>query len=180
MNVEPGKIPGILVLTPKVFGDDRGAFFESYNKRAFASHGIDADFVQDNVSTSVRGVLRGLHYQLGKPQGKLVRAVTGEVWDVVVDVRRGSPTFGKWEAFTLSAENHRMLWVPVGFAHGFVVTSDAAIVHYKATDYWYPQGERTVIWNDPALGIPWPVTGEPGLSPKDRVGKKLAEAEVFE
>ena len=177
---EPGKLPGIVVVTPRIFGDDRGSFFEGYNKKAFEAAGILGDFVQDNVSSSKKNVLRGLHYQIPHAQGKLVRVVSGEIYDVVVDVRRGSPTFKKWEGVTLSGENKRSLWVPVGFAHGFVVTSENAQVHYKTTDYWFPQGERTIRWDDPEVGIAWPLDGEPLLSPKDRVGKRVSESEVFE
>jgi len=147
-------IPGLVILEPRVFGDERGFFFESYNRRAFReATGLDPDFVQDNHSRSARGVLRGLHYQVKRAQGKLVRVVAGEVWDAVVDLRRSSPTFGKWMGVTLSAANRRMLWVPEGFAHGFVVTSDAAEFLYKTTDYYAPEHERSLLWNDPALAI---------------------------
>jgi len=180
MNVITTEIPDLLIIEPKVFGDDRGFFFESFNARAFAEKtGVTDLFVQDNHSRSARGVLRGLHYQIKQPQGKLVRTVEGEVYDVVVDVRRSSPTFGKWFGVTLSAENKRQLWVPVGFAHGFVVTSDYAEVLYKTTDYWAPEYERSIRWNDPALGIDWLLSGEPLLSAKDKVGVLLADAEVF-
>jgi len=180
MNVITTEIPDLLIIEPKVFGDDRGFFFESFNARAFAEKtGVTDLFVQDNHSRSARGVLRGLHYQIKQPQGKLVRTVEGEVYDVVVDVRRSSPTFGKWFGVTLSAENKRQLWVPVGFAHGFVVTSDYAEVLYKTTDYWAPEYERSIRWNDPALGIDWILSGEPLLSAKDKVGVLLADAEVF-
>ncbi len=180
MNVIKTEIPDLLVIEPKVFGDDRGFFFESFNARDFAEKtGVTDLFVQDNHSRSAKGVLRGLHYQIKQPQGKLVRTVEGEVYDVVVDVRRSSPTFGKWFGVTLSAENKRQLWVPVGFAHGFVVTSDYAEVLYKTTDYWAPEYERSIRWNDPALAIDWLVGGEPLLSAKDKVGVLLAEAEVF-
>jgi dTDP-4-dehydrorhamnose 3,5-epimerase len=180
MNVEPGKLPHVLVIAPRVFADDRGAFFEAYNKVAFEKAGIRADFVQDNISFSRKNVVRGLHYQIQQPQGKLVRVLQGEVWDVIVDLRRRSPTFGKWEAVVLSGENKRTLWVPVGFAHGFVATTDNAQVHYKTTDYWLPAGERCIRWDDPELAIPWPLDGEAVLSPKDRLGKSIREAEVFE
>jgi len=180
MNVIETEIPDLLIIEPKVFGDDRGFFFESFNARAFAEQtGVQDSFVQDNHSRSAKGVLRGLHYQIQQPQGKLVRAVEGEIYDAVVDVRRSSPTFGKWFGLTLSAENKRQLWVPAGFAHGFVVTSDYAEVLYKTTDYWAPEHERSIIWNDPALGIDWPLDGEPLLSAKDKAGVPLAEAEVF-
>ena len=180
MNVIETEIPDLLIIEPKVFGDDRGFFFESFNARAFAEQtGVKESFVQDNHSRSAKGVLRGLHYQIQQPQGKLVRAVEGEIYDAVVDVRRSSPTFGKWFGITLSAENKRQLWVPAGFAHGFVVTSDYAEVLYKTTDYWAPEFERSIIWNDPALAIDWPLDGEPLLSAKDKAGVPLAEAEVF-
>ncbi|HHJ80234.1 MAG TPA: dTDP-4-dehydrorhamnose 3,5-epimerase [Candidatus Tenderia electrophaga] len=180
MNVIKTEIPDLLIIEPKVFGDERGFFFESFNARAFAEQtGVQDSFVQDNHSRSAKGVLRGLHYQIQQPQGKLVRVVEGEIYDVVVDVRRSSPTFGKRFGLTLSAEDKRQLWVPAGFAHGFVVTSDYAEVLYKTTDYWAPEYERSIIWNDPALGIDWPLDGEPLLSAKDKAGVPLAEAEVF-
>ena len=180
MNAIPTDIPGLTILEPRVFGDDRGFFFESYNRRAFReATGLDPDFVQDNHSRSARNVLRGLHYQVKQPQGKLVRVVAGEVWDVAVDLRRSSPTFGKWVGVTLSAANRRMLWVPEGFAHGFVVTSDSAEFLYKTTDYYAPEHERTLLWNDPALAIPWPLQGEPILKPRDAHGTPLAQAEAF-
>ena len=170
----------MLVIEPKVFGDARGFFFESWNRRDFARLvGRDVEFVQDNHSASARNVLRGLHYQLQRPQGKLVRVVAGEVFDVAVDLRRSSPTFGRWVGERLSTENHRMLWVPPGFAHGFVVLSEEAEFLYKATDYYAPDDERTLLWNDPALGIAWPLAGEPLLKPKDAAGKRLAEAETY-
>ena len=173
-------IPGLVILEPRVFGDERGFFFESYNRRAFReATGLDPDFVQDNHSRSARGVLRGLHYQVKRAQGKLVRVVAGEVWDAVVDLRRSSPTFGKWMGVTLSAANRRMLWVPEGFAHGFVVTSDAAEFLYKTTDYYAPEHERSLLWNDPALAIDWPLQGEPILKPGDANGTPLARAETF-
>jgi len=173
-------IAGVLVLEPKVFGDERGFFFESYNRRAFReATGLDPDFVQDNHSRSARNVLRGLHYQVKRPQGKLVRVIAGEVYDVVVDLRRSSASFGRWVGVTLSAANHRMLWVPEGFAHGFVVTSDHAEFLYKTTDYYAPEHERSLLWNDPALAIAWPVEGTPLLKPKDARGTPLAEAETF-
>lgn len=173
-------IPGVLVLEPKVFGDDRGFFFESYNRRAFReATGLDPDFVQDNHSKSARNVLRGLHYQVRNAQGKLVRVTAGEVYDAVVDLRRSSPTFGKWVGVTLSAANRRMLWVPEGFAHGFVVTSESAEFLYKTTDYYAPEHERSLLWNDPALGIPWPLQGAPLLKANDASGTPLASAETF-
>lgn len=173
-------IPGLVILEPRVFGDERGFFFESYNRRAFReATGADPDFVQDNHSRSARNVLRGLHYQVKQPQGKLVRVVAGEVWDVAVDLRRSSPTFGRWVGVTLSAANRRMLWVPVGFAHGFVVVSDGAEFLYKTTDYYAPEHERSLLWNDPALAIPWPLQGEPILKPGDANGTPLARAETF-
>jgi dTDP-4-dehydrorhamnose 3,5-epimerase len=172
-------IPEVFMIAPKVFGDDRGFFLESYNRRTMAALGIDLEFVQDNHSRSAKGVLRGLHYQVKQTQGKLVRVVAGEIFDVAVDIRRSSPTFGKWVGMLLSAENKRMAWVPPGFAHGFYVTSDTAEVLYKATDYYAPEHERSMLWNDPALGIEWPLAGEPLLSDKDRKGLPLATAEVF-
>jgi dTDP-4-dehydrorhamnose 3,5-epimerase len=180
MKAIPTGIPGVLVLEPKVFGDDRGFFFESYNRRAFReATGLDPDFVQDNHSKSARDVLRGLHYQVRNAQGKLVRVTAGEVYDVVVDLRRSSPAFGKWMGVTLSAANRRMLWVPEGFAHGFVVTSESAEFLYKTTDYYAPEHERSLLWNDPALGIPWPLQGAPLLKPSDANGTPLASAETF-
>jgi dTDP-4-dehydrorhamnose 3,5-epimerase len=182
MNVIATAIPDVLILEPKVFGDERGFFFESFNERRFREiTGAPATFVQDNHSRSVRGVLRGLHYQVQSAQGKLVRAVVGDVFDVVVDIRRSSPTFGKQVSVVLSADNKRMLWVPVGFAHGFLVTSDVAEVLYKTTDYYAPQYERSLLWNDPALGIEWPLAGigEPQLKAADQQGKRLADADLF-
>lgn len=180
MKAIPTEIPGVLVLEPKVYGDERGFFYESYNRRAFReATGLDPDFVQDNHSRSAKGVLRGLHYQVRQAQGKLVRVTAGEVYDVVVDLRRSSGFFGKWVAVTLSAANRRMLWVPEGFAHGFVVTSDNAEFLYKTTDYYAPSFERSLLWNDPALAIPWPVEGEPLLKPGDANGTPLAQAETF-
>lgn len=180
MKVTPTELPEVLLIEPKVFGDARGFFFESFNRKSFgAATGLDVDFVQDNHSKSARGVLRGLHYQIQQPQGKLVRVTAGEVFDVVVDLRRSSPRFGQHAAVVLSAENKHMLWVPPGFAHGFVVTSDDAEFLYKVTDYWAPDYERSLQWNDPALGIQWPLTGEPILSKKDAVGTPLASAETY-
>ena len=180
MNVIPTAIPDVLIIEPKVFGDERGFFFESFNRRQFAElTGRDMDFVQDNHSRSVKNVLRGLHYQIQQPQGKLVRVVQGTVFDVAVDIRKSSPSFGQHVGLELSAENKRMLWIPEGFAHGFVVISDTAEFLYKTTDYWAPEFERSIAWNDPALGIQWPVHGEPALSAKDQQGKLFAEAEHF-
>lgn len=181
MHVVPTPIEGLLVLEPRVFGDARGFFMESWNRRTFGSlTGVTDDFVQDNHSRSGRGVLRGLHYQLQQPQGKLVRVTQGEVFDVAVDVRRSSPTFGRWHGVILSGENHRQFWVPAGFAHGFVVLSESADFLYKTTDYYAPEHERCIAWNDPGIGIDWPLTGiEPRLSAKDQAGVPLAQAEVF-
>lgn len=180
MNIIPTEIPDVLILEPRVFGDDRGFFFESFNQKIFADKiGIDVEFVQDNHSRSVQNVLRGLHYQVQQPQGKLVRVVMGEVLDVVVDIRRSSPTFGQWVSCVLSAENKRQMWVPIGFAHGFAVRSEVAEVLYKTTDYYSPQGERTIRWDDPALDIAWGVQGMPILSAKDQNGVLLRDAEVF-
>jgi dTDP-4-dehydrorhamnose 3,5-epimerase len=180
MQVLPTDLPGVLLLEPRVFGDARGFFFESYNRRAFhKATGVDVEFVQDNHSRSSKNVLRGLHYQVRQAQGKLVRVTAGEVWDVAVDLRRGSPKFGQWTGFTLSAESRRMAWIPPGFAHGFLVVSDSAEVLYKATDYFAPEHERTLLWNDAALGIKWPLAGQPVLADKDRRGTPLASAEVF-
>jgi len=161
MKVQVTQIAGVLIVEPDVFGDDRGFFLESYNERAMREIGIDAHFVQDNHSRSQRNVLRGLHYQISQPQGKLVRVVRGSVFDVAVDIRRNSPTFRKWVGVELSAENKRMFWLPPGMAHGFVVLSDSADFLYKATDYYAPEFERTILWNDPDLGIEWPLVGEP-------------------
>ena len=182
MIVERLPIPEVLLVAPKVFGDARGFFYESYNRRDFArATGIDAEFVQDNHSRSARGVLRGLHYQVRQAQGKLVRVTLGEVFDVAVDLRRGSPTFGRWSAATLDDRSRRMLWVPPGFAHGFLVLSEHAEVQYKTTDYYAPEHERTLLWNDPALAIPWPLAAgaEPLLADKDRRGTPLALAETY-
>ena len=181
MRATPTAIAGVLVIEPRVFADERGFFFESFNERAFAqATGIAAKFVQDNHSRSVKNTVRGLHYQIQQPQGKLVRVVAGEIFDVVVDLRRNSPTFGQWAGHHLSAENKNMLWIPAGFAHGFAVLSDYADFLYKTTDYWAPQHERTLLWNDPDLAIAWPLDGEPILAAKDRAGKRLSEAEVFD
>ena len=180
MKVIPTTIPDLLIIEPKVFGDQRGFFFESFNRRQFAElTGRDVDFVQDNHSRSEKNVLRGLHYQIRQAQGKLVRVVQGAVFDVAVDIRRASPTFGQHVAMELSAENKRMLWIPEGFAHGFLVTSDSAEFLYKTTDYWAPEFERSIAWNDPAIGIQWPCENEPTLSAKDQQAKLLATAEHF-
>ncbi|HPU52641.1 MAG TPA: dTDP-4-dehydrorhamnose 3,5-epimerase [Burkholderiaceae bacterium] len=181
MNIIQTTLPGVLLIEPKVFGDERGFFFESFNALAFAqATGVTTPFVQDNHSHSGRGVLRGLHYQIEQAQGKLVRAVTGEVYDAVVDLRRSSPTFGRCEGFVLSAQNKRMLWVPPGFGHGYYVLSESTDFLYKTTDYYAPQHERCVLWNDPAVGVPWPLSGgEPILSGKDKLGLRLADAPVY-
>lgn len=177
VNVIKTRIPDLLIIEPKVFGDQRGFFFESYNQKAFQEKtGLDVDFVQDNHSRSVKNVLRGLHYQVKQPQGKLVRVVAGEVYDVAVDIRKDSPAFGEWEGIHLSAENKKQLWVPPGFAHGFLVLSDTAEFLYKTTDYYAPEHERCIVWNDNTLNIDWPIDGEPELSDKDRLGMKLSEA----
>jgi len=173
-------LPGVVILEPRVFGDQRGFFLESYNEKVFAALGISERFVQDNHSSSVRNVLRGLHYQIKQPQGKLVRVVEGEILDVAVDLRRSSETFGKWEAVRLSGENKRMLWIPRGFAHGFCVTSKIAHVLYKATDFYAPEHERTLAWNDLDLKIDWRTHVEPIVSAKDQRGVALRDAEVFE
>jgi dTDP-4-dehydrorhamnose 3,5-epimerase len=173
-------IPDVFLLEPKVFGDDRGFFFESFNQAGFeAAIGHKANFVQDNHSRSAKNVLRGLHYQIRQPQGKLVRVVQGEVFDVAVDIRKSSPSFGQWVGDILSAGNKRQMWVPEGFAHGFVVLSDTAEFLYKTTDYYAPEHERCIAWDDPAIGIRWPIEGAPLLSAKDRQGKLLADAEYF-
>ena len=173
-------IPDVVLFEPKVFGDDRGFFFESFNNRMFEDlTGLQRTFVQDNHSRSAKNVLRGLHYQIQHPQGKLVRVVSGEVFDVAVDIRKGSPTFGKWVGEILSAENKRQLWVPEGFAHGFVVLSDVAEFLYKTTDYWYPEYERSILWNDPDLAIDWPFDDDPVLAEKDVNASKLSLVELI-
>lgn len=173
-------IPEIVLLTPRVFADHRGSFFESFNARAFReATGADVEFVQDNHSTSKTHVIRGLHYQVKHAQGKLVRVIAGAVYDVVVDMRKSSSTFGRWVGIALTADDRSMLWVPPGFAHGFYVTSDAAEVLYKTTDYWAPEHERTLLWNDPAVGVEWPLTGDPVLTPKDEAGSALVKCEVY-
>jgi dTDP-4-dehydrorhamnose 3,5-epimerase len=180
MQIQTTFIPDVLIIEPKVFGDERGFFYESFNARKFEElTGVATTFVQDNHSKSAKNVLRGLHYQLQQTQGKLVRVVAGEVFDVAVDIRKSSPTFGHWVGVVLSGENKRQLWVPPGFAHGFMVTSESAEFLYKTTDYWAPEFERSILWNDPAIGIEWPLDGTPMLSGKDQAGKPLAEAEVF-
>lgn len=182
MTVTPTTIPDVLIIEPKVFGDDRGFFFESFNQRQFEQAiGRQVTFVQDNHSKSVRNVLRGLHYQIQHPQGKLVRVAQGEVFDVAVDIRKSSPTFGKWVGVVLSAENKKQLWVPEGFAHGFLVLSETAEFLYKTTDYWYPEYERSIIWNDSSLAIDWPIKGKtPVLAHKDAGGVEFKKAEYFE
>lgn len=180
MNVIETAIPGVLIIEPRVFGDDRGFFMESWNARAFAEAGLDLHFVQDNHSRSARGVLRGLHYQQPSPQGKLVRVTAGAVYDVAVDLRRSSPTFGKWVGVELSAANKRMLWVPEGMAHGFLSLEDGTDFLYKCTSYYEPANEHSLLWNDPALGIDWPLGGiVPQLAAKDVAGKPLAQAVTF-
>ena len=179
MIVTPTAIPDTLVIEPKVFGDSRGFFLESWNAQAFAAAGIPQAFVQDNHSRSPRGVLRGLHYQIRQPQGKLVRVVAGEVFDVAVDLRRASPTFGRWVGERLSAENKRMLWIPPGFGHGFLVLSEVADFLYNTTDYYAPEHERVIAWNDPELAIKWPIAGTPTLSGRDAAGTRFGDAEVF-
>ena len=176
----PTSLPGVFILEPRVFGDERGFFFESYNRQTMAEAGILEGFVQDNHSSSRRNVLRGLHYQLNQPQGKLVRVVEGEILDCAVDLRRSSPSFGRWEAVRLSSENKRMLWIPSGFAHGFCVKSERAQVLYKATDFYAPAHERTLIWNDPQLKIDWELEEEPIVSAKDQRGVVLHDAETFD
>ena len=179
MNVIRAAIPDVLIIEPKVFGDERGFFFESYNRRALEPHGIPGEFVQDNHSRSAKNVLRGLHYQVRQPQGKLVRVIAGEVYDVAVDIRRSSPTFGKWVGEILSAGNKRMMWIPQGFAHGFLVLSDSAEFLYKTTDYWAPEHERSLLWSDPDLAIAWPISVAPTLAAKDAAAARLIDAEVF-
>lgn len=179
MKIHTTTIDGVTIFEPAVFADARGLFFESFNKHAMARAGITAEFVQDNQSLSRKHVLRGLHYQIQQPQGKLVRVIAGEVLDIAVDIRRSSPTFGQHVSVRLSAQNHRVLWIPPGFAHGFVALSDDTEFVYKTTDFYAPQHERTILWNDPALKIDWGLAGEPVLSAKDAAGRPLAEAEVY-
>ncbi|MEH2074922.1 MAG: dTDP-4-dehydrorhamnose 3,5-epimerase [Nostoc sp.] len=181
MSIVHTKIPEVIQIKPQVFADDRGFFFESYNHQRFAQEtGIIANFVQDNHSCSKQNVLRGLHYQIQQPQGKLIRCVVGTIFDVAVDIRKSSATFGKWVSYELSAENKYLMWIPPGFAHGFLVLSEIAEVLYKTTDYYAPQGDRTILWNDPDLAIDWPVNATPILSAKDQAGKSLRTAEVFD
>jgi len=181
MKIIYTEIPDVLIIEPRIFGDDRGFFYESYNERKWRElTGLDSKFVQDNHSLSLRGVVRGLHYQIQQTQGKLIRVVSGAIFDVAADIRRSSRTYGKWVAVRLSAENKRQFWIPGGFAHGFLVLSESAEVLYKATDYYAPEHERCIIWNDPELAIDWPLEGEPVLSPKDSKGLLLKDAEVFE
>ena len=182
MKFTPASIPDVILVEPRVFGDARGFFMETYQARLFAEAGISANFVQDNHSGSRRGALRGLHYQIRQPQGKLMRVVAGEIFDVAVDLRRSSQTFGRWVGYSLSAENHRMLWVPVGFAHGFYVMSEWAEVVYKATDFYAPEWERSLLWNDPQVGVEWPLIDglPPVLSARDAAARPLHELEVFE
>ena len=179
MKVTPTALADVLLIEPRVFGDARGYFFESYHRRAFAQAGIDVEFVQDNHSRSSRGVLRGLHYQIEHAQGKLVRVVSGEVYDVAVDMRRSSPTFGRSIGMTLSAHDKQMLWIPPGFAHGFLVLSETAEFLYKTTDFWYPEFERSLLWNDSALGIAWPLQQAPTLAAKDAAGTPFASADTY-
>jgi len=181
IQVTATALPEVKIIEPKVFGDARGYFYESFNAVEFAEH-VEAGvtFVQDNHSRSAKGVLRGLHYQIQHAQGKLVRVVQGSVFDVAVDLRKSSPTFGRWVGMELSAENCLQMWVPPGFAHGFVVLSESAEFLYKTTDYWYPEHERSLLWNDPAIGIEWPIDDAPQLAAKDQVGKLLAQAELFD
>ncbi len=180
MKATPTAIPEVIVLKPKIFGDSRGFFFESFNQKQFNEViGQDIQFVQDNHSRSTKGVLRGLHYQIERPQGKLVRVVRGAVYDVAVDIRRSSPTFGQWVGMELNEQNHRQLWIPAGFAHGFVVLSDAADFLYKTTDYYAPDFERCIVWDDPDIDIQWPMNESPLVSVKDKLGSLLCNAEVF-
>ncbi len=181
LDLTPTAIPEVLILVPQVFQDARGSFVESFNARDFAAAtGVDAVFVQDNHSLSQQGVLRGLHYQIRHPQGKLIRVIEGSVFDVAVDLRRSSPTFGQWVGEVLSAENGRQMWIPPGFAHGFVVLGERAQCLYKTTDYWYPQYERTLLWNDPAIGIDWQIAFTPHLASKDANGQPLSALETFD
>ncbi len=180
LKVIPTRLPEVKILEPEAFGDARGFFFERFNARAFhAQVYAGVEFVQDNHSRSLKQVLRGLHYQIQHPQGKLVWVIQGEVFDVAVDLRRSSSHFGQWTGVYLSAENRRQLWIPAGFAHGFVVVSDSAEFLYKTTDYWFPEYERSILWNDPEIGIEWPLDGAPLLAAKDAAGKRLADAEVY-
>jgi dTDP-4-dehydrorhamnose 3,5-epimerase len=179
MRITPMSIPDVLLIDPVIFHDERGYFLESFNRKIFQEAlGHEVDFVQDNCSHSIHRVLRGLHYQLQQPQGKLIRVSQGEIYDVAVDLRQDSPTFGRWCSAILSAQNHRQLWIPEGFAHGFYTLSQTADVHYKITAFWYPAGERTLLWNDPTLAIDWPLSHPPIVSAKDAKGKWLSEAEI--
>jgi dTDP-4-dehydrorhamnose 3,5-epimerase len=181
MKVWPSDIPDVLLLEPRVHQDERGFFLESYNRRTFEqATGLDIEFVQDNQSFSVRNVLRGLHYQILQPQGKLIQVMAGEIFDVAVDLRRSSPTFGKWVGTTITGGGHRMVWIPQGFAHGYIVLSEHAIVFYKTTDYYAPEHERTILWNDPGLGIRWPLEAEPIVSDKDRRAPPFRSADLFD
>ena len=181
MEISPTRIPDVWVLTPKVFGDDRGYFLETFRSSHFRERGVAQEFVQDNQSKSGQGILRGLHYQLEFPQGKLVRVLSGEVFDVAVDIRRSSPTFGQWVGESLSADNKKQLWVPPGFAHGFYVTSESAEIAYKCTEYYHPEDDHSLLWNDPGIGIEWPlVIPDPVLSEKDRDASSLSEAALFD
>ena len=180
MKIIPTSIPEVLIIEPNIISDSRGFFFESFNEKTFNEDtGLNVNFVQDNHSHSVKGVLRGLHYQIQKPQGKLVRVVRGAVFDVAIDIRKSSPTFGQWEGIELTEDNYRQLWAPIGFAHGFLVLSESADFLYKTTDYYAPQFERCILWNDPAIGIKWPLNGIPQLSVKDMAATPLAQAEIF-
>ncbi len=180
VKISPLRIPEVLLLEPRVFEDERGFFFESFNEKTFAQEtGVNAHFVQDNVSRSIKQVLRGLHYQLAQPQGKLIRVTAGEIYDVAVDIRRSSPSFGQWAGTSLRAETRQSIWIPAGFAHGFLVVSAAAEIFYKVTAYWHPASERRIIWNDPDLKIRWPLEGDPILSPADLAANRFCAAELF-
>ena len=181
MNIISTNIPEILIIEPQIFGDDRGFFFESFNQQKFTEKtGVTLNFVQDNHSRSIKNVLRGLHYQISQPQGKLIRVISGNIFDVAVDIRKNSPTFAQWVGCILNAENKRQMWIPPGFAHGFLVLSETAEVLYKATDYYAPQSERCIMWNDPDINIDWQLTENPVLSPKDLQGKLLKDADLFD
>ncbi len=180
MKLIETELAGVALLEPQVFEDERGAAYEAYNRRRFRElTGLDIDFVQDNRSRSAKNVLRGMHYQVVRPQGKLISALAGEIYDVAVDLRRSSASFGKWVGFTLSAENRRMAWIPPGFAHGFLALTEGAEVQYKLSDFWAPEHERVILWNDAALGIRWPLAGRPILSPRDARGARFADAELY-
>ena len=180
MRIEETSLPGVLLLEPKVFGDARGFFLETFRRQTFEQAGIPGEFVQDNLSQSCRGTLRGLHYQIRNPQGKLVQVFAGEIFDVAVDLRKNSPTFGRWTGATLSGDNHLQLWIPPGFAHGFCVLSESALMFYKCTDTYHPEHERTLMWNDPGVGIDWPLNGEPVLSEKDQRGLPFDQLECYD